>query len=371
KRRCLVSIRRQEVRATLVIGHAVVVFALRPWLDVEDNLVGESSFISRVIASFWVKRVYTLRRRQRDAVVPWSSERDVIVARNERETLNELRLTAASRKSPFNNARNYAAIYFSKSASFHDEIINDSYLFSVSPMCFYSPQLFFHAWSVNETILVPDLIRQKVNESRRERYRKESHPWVLEKQTLKNCNRSEEIRSAPYDERRKIAQGTAEVQILATTFPQDEREALAFSRGVIILSTSPSSTALGSLDQLKEYLTTVGTCKCGLECPLRPEQVFNFDPKYSSARPSWIKRGRESGGEVCRLSSEIGMVLGHFALHLEVHRIRSRQSASQVATYGEHGDTRLLWIDYLSNVQSMNLADKVFAEKKKRIQDRG
>ncbi|KAL7302834.1 hypothetical protein TKK_0004066 [Trichogramma kaykai] len=43
----------------------------------------------------------------------------------------------------------------------------------------------------------------------------------------------------------------------------------------------PSSTALGSLDQLKEYLTTAGTCKCGLECPLRPEQVFNFDPKVS------------------------------------------------------------------------------------------
>ncbi|XP_050450707.1 mucin-17-like isoform X5 [Cataglyphis hispanica] len=45
---------------------------------------------------------------------------------------------------------------------------------------------------------------------------------------------------------------------------------------------SPSSTALGSLDQLKEYLTTVGTCKCGLECPLRPEQVFNFDPKVAT-----------------------------------------------------------------------------------------
>ncbi|KAK0081976.1 hypothetical protein PV325_011278, partial [Microctonus aethiopoides] len=44
-------------------------------------------------------------------------------------------------------------------------------------------------------------------------------------------------------------------------------------------SGGPSSTALGSLDQLKEYLTTAGTCKCGLECPLRPEQVFNFDPK--------------------------------------------------------------------------------------------
>ncbi|KAG9432551.1 mucin-17-like [Apis mellifera carnica] len=47
----------------------------------------------------------------------------------------------------------------------------------------------------------------------------------------------------------------------------------------IIEGCIPSSTALGSLDQLKEYLTTVGTCKCGLECPLRPEQVFNFDPK--------------------------------------------------------------------------------------------
>ncbi|EZA57269.1 Methyl-CpG-binding domain protein, partial [Ooceraea biroi] len=48
-------------------------------------------------------------------------------------------------------------------------------------------------------------------------------------------------------------------------------------------NSSPSSTALGSLDQLKEYLTTVGTCKCGLECPLRPEQVFNFDPKVSTS----------------------------------------------------------------------------------------
>lgn len=50
---------------------------------------------------------------------------------------------------------------------------------------------------------------------------------------------------------------------------------------VCLFCYSPSSTALGSLDQLKEYLTTAGTCKCGLECPLRPEQVFNFDPKVS------------------------------------------------------------------------------------------
>ncbi|KAL2717481.1 myb-like protein P isoform X1 [Vespula squamosa] len=54
---------------------------------------------------------------------------------------------------------------------------------------------------------------------------------------------------------------------------------------------SPSSTALGSLDQLKEYLTTAGTCKCGLECPLRPEQVFNFDPKVPRERGKSIVTG--------------------------------------------------------------------------------
>ncbi|KAK2582188.1 hypothetical protein KPH14_004543 [Odynerus spinipes] len=59
-------------------------------------------------------------------------------------------------------------------------------------------------------------------------------------------------------------------------------------------SFCPSSTALGSLDQLKEYLTTAGTCKCGLECPLRPEQVFNFDPKMSGLLEADIDLGLES-----------------------------------------------------------------------------
>ncbi|XP_012274290.1 uncharacterized protein LOC105696426 isoform X2 [Orussus abietinus] len=53
----------------------------------------------------------------------------------------------------------------------------------------------------------------------------------------------------------------------------------------VIVYVSPSSTALGSLDQLKKYLTTPGTCKCGLECPFRPERIFNFDPKVTTR--SW------------------------------------------------------------------------------------
>nr|XP_022919530.1 methyl-CpG-binding domain protein 5-like isoform X2 [Onthophagus taurus] len=46
-----------------------------------------------------------------------------------------------------------------------------------------------------------------------------------------------------------------------------------------IIYISPSNTALSSLEQVKEYLLTPGTCKCGLECPLKSDSVFNFDPK--------------------------------------------------------------------------------------------
>ncbi|XP_010889371.2 methyl-CpG-binding domain protein 5 isoform X2 [Esox lucius] len=41
---------------------------------------------------------------------------------------------------------------------------------------------------------------------------------------------------------------------------------------------SPSGLLLSCLDQVKRYLLTDGTCKCGLECPLILPKVFNFDP---------------------------------------------------------------------------------------------
>ncbi|KAK5847941.1 hypothetical protein PBY51_017030 [Eleginops maclovinus] len=46
--------------------------------------------------------------------------------------------------------------------------------------------------------------------------------------------------------------------------------------GVIYIS--PSGSLLSSLEQVKTYLLTDGTCKCGLECPLVLHKVFNFDP---------------------------------------------------------------------------------------------
>ncbi|XP_051562602.1 methyl-CpG-binding domain protein 5-like isoform X1 [Myxocyprinus asiaticus] len=46
--------------------------------------------------------------------------------------------------------------------------------------------------------------------------------------------------------------------------------------GVIYIS--PSGSVLSCLEQVKSYLLTDGTCKCGLECPLILHKVFNFDP---------------------------------------------------------------------------------------------
>lgn len=44
---------------------------------------------------------------------------------------------------------------------------------------------------------------------------------------------------------------------------------------------SPSGAALRNLVQIKEYLLSAGTCKCGLPCPLRPDYFFEFNSQVS------------------------------------------------------------------------------------------
>jgi hypothetical protein len=43
--------------------------------------------------------------------------------------------------------------------------------------------------------------------------------------------------------------------------------------------SSPSGAELKSIEEVKEYLLKDGTCKCGLECPLELQKVFDFDQK--------------------------------------------------------------------------------------------
>uniref|UniRef100_A0A4W3HZT6 Methyl-CpG-binding domain protein 5 n=1 Tax=Callorhinchus milii TaxID=7868 RepID=A0A4W3HZT6_CALMI len=45
-----------------------------------------------------------------------------------------------------------------------------------------------------------------------------------------------------------------------------------------VLYISPNGSVLACIEQVKTYLLTDGTCKCGLECPLILPKVFNFDP---------------------------------------------------------------------------------------------
>nr|XP_033793985.1 methyl-CpG-binding domain protein 6 isoform X2 [Geotrypetes seraphini] len=56
-------------------------------------------------------------------------------------------------------------------------------------------------------------------------------------------------------------------------------------RGTVIY-LSPSGTTLASFDQIRTYLLTDGTCKCGLECPLKVHKVFNFDVAAAVKRRS-------------------------------------------------------------------------------------
>ncbi|XP_050079225.1 mucin-19 [Anopheles maculipalpis] len=48
-------------------------------------------------------------------------------------------------------------------------------------------------------------------------------------------------------------------------------------RNKVIIYISPSNMVLHNYEQVKEYLLSSGTCKCGLPCPFNPEQFFQFD----------------------------------------------------------------------------------------------
>ena len=47
----------------------------------------------------------------------------------------------------------------------------------------------------------------------------------------------------------------------------------------LIFYSSPSGIQLKTMDEIRSYLIKEGTCKCGLECPMHVEKVFDFDDK--------------------------------------------------------------------------------------------
>ena len=50
----------------------------------------------------------------------------------------------------------------------------------------------------------------------------------------------------------------------------------------VCICRSPAEILLESLEDVRQYLLTEGTCKCGLQCPLIVEKTFVFDVSIPS-----------------------------------------------------------------------------------------
>ncbi|KAK3579288.1 hypothetical protein CHS0354_033367 [Potamilus streckersoni] len=66
-----------------------------------------------------------------------------------------------------------------------------------------------------------------------------------------------------------------------------------------IVYYSPTCTRLTDTQGVKQYLAMEGTCKCGLECPILVEKVFNFDAAISSVQWTIKDQCFEDMGKLC------------------------------------------------------------------------
>ncbi|XP_061571648.1 methyl-CpG-binding domain protein 5-like [Cololabis saira] len=89
---------------------------------------------------------------------------------------------------------------------------------------------------------------------------------------------------------------------------------------------SPSGSVLSSFEQVKTYLLTDGTCKCGLECPLILHKVFNFDP--GAAVKQRTADDVKADEDVTKLCIHKRKLLAVATLHksMETHPPRTRTS---------------------------------------------
>ena len=86
-----------------------------------------------------------------------------------------------------------------------------------------------------------------------------------------------------------VNMGMSQVQVAVVPNPASLEKKVAVPWGwkrLLLAETvvyfSPSGIQLKSLEEVQEYLSTEGTCKCGLQCPLAVQTSFDFDPKVSS-----------------------------------------------------------------------------------------
>ncbi|XP_035786571.1 uncharacterized protein LOC118463781 isoform X3 [Anopheles albimanus] len=63
-------------------------------------------------------------------------------------------------------------------------------------------------------------------------------------------------------------------------------------RNQVIVYISPSEKMLYNLKQVREYLLSAGTCKCGLPCPFHPDVFFQFDCQVPNIMLETSKNGK-------------------------------------------------------------------------------
>jgi hypothetical protein len=66
-----------------------------------------------------------------------------------------------------------------------------------------------------------------------------------------------------------------------------------------VIYKSPTSVTLNSIQEVKTYLLSDNTCKCGLECPFNVNTKFNFDPSYESKLVTYFDGGKKSDSDSC------------------------------------------------------------------------
>ena len=84
-----------------------------------------------------------------------------------------------------------------------------------------------------------------------------------------------------------IAMPQVQVAVVPAPVSLDKKVAVPWGWKRLLLAEtvvyfSPSGIQLKSMEEVQEYLSTEGTCKCGLQCPLALQTSFDFNPKVSS-----------------------------------------------------------------------------------------
>ncbi|XP_033732890.1 uncharacterized protein LOC117322222 [Pecten maximus] len=92
-----------------------------------------------------------------------------------------------------------------------------------------------------------------------------------------------------------------------------------------IVYYSPSNTKLSSTQEIGQYLSREGTCKCGLECPVMVEKVFNFDMTIQSRQWTLDVHCAEDLTKLCNHKRKI-IAMATF------HNSRTFQSSSPVTS---------------------------------------